>query len=258
MEIYKDLDPDFLEDLLDSIAQFEVYLFGNGYDSDFTISFINGLYRLIHEENKREYGLLNSIIIFSSGYPDLQQVLFNNYLHRLLIDVYTDKIHEKPKQMLYGLNQNIIRLGDSPLKALFLPLLEYAKNHVLLGDDFMKQAPGDKTVLLSDILVHQATGYQNEIQELVSSTNGKPAKLITLLWAMYKLKLINESYSYLFSDPIAGHPVQISKIATDISKRPRPIAHSSVSEYDPRSTCCHGNTNRLIKDWQKELSKIQL
>lgn len=253
MEKNIELDPNFIEDLIDSITDFETYLVEMGYEAG---SLIDDIYRIINDENKSEYGVLNSIIIFTSSRPEIQSILLNNFLHRLLVDVYTDKIHENPKQMLYGLNQNIIRLGDSPLKHVLAPLLEYAKNHVLLGDDFMKSNQGDKLLDLSDVLSPIALNYKPEIQSLILSTNGKPAKLITLLWAMYRLEYLNESYNYLFSDGIAGYPVQISKIATDLSKRSKPIAHSSVSEYDPRNMNNNANTERLIKEWIKDIKDL--
>ncbi|WP_333620926.1 hypothetical protein [Sphingobacterium multivorum] len=219
------LSEDFLEDIQDSIAEFEMYMIHNGYDVNESIEMINVLSRTLKEKDATEYEVINRIIVYTSSWGELQDVLLNKYLYSMITSTYLKEIDKDPKRILYLLSLNSIQLRGNSIDKLFHPLKEFARDKVLLDSSSKNKRyepsfigrftsptslipPRLKDAALKDVLnskgLKNISIIEDYIKEaIIYSKKGTKAKaVIPVFKAIDALSLIDEGYAETFTKPV--------------------------------------------------------
>ncbi|WP_313419380.1 hypothetical protein [Sphingobacterium multivorum] len=219
------LSEDFLEDAYRDISNFEVYALKEGYSSQVVLMLVDDVMRVLGDRNQSEYDVVNKIMMYSSSYHELQELLLNKYLYSIITGAYLKEIDRDPKRILYFLSRNSISLRGNSIDKLLQPLKEFARDKVLLDSsskgkkyepnfDIMYFDPATLTppqlrdAKLKDVLNDQGLKKLSVIEDYVSdavilSKPGTKAKgIIPIFKAMDELKLIDEGYAETFTKPV--------------------------------------------------------
>ncbi|HAF36721.1 MAG TPA: hypothetical protein DCG88_22525 [Sphingobacterium sp.] len=219
------LSEDFIEDAYRDISNFEVYALQEGYSSQTVMGLVDDIARVLGDRNQSEYDAVNKIIIYTSSYPELQELLLDQYLYLTVTSAYLRQIDKDPKRVLYFLSRNSISLRESYLGKLFQPLKEYARDKILLDssskgkryepdfetmyfDPASLTPPRLRNATLKDILnskgIKNIITIENYIGDAVRHLKpGTKAKcIIPIFKAIEELKLIDEGYAETFTKPV--------------------------------------------------------
>jgi len=218
------LSEDFIEDAYRDISNFEVHALQEGYSSQLVMSLVDNIMRALEDRNQSEYDAVNKIMMYSSGYHELQEFLLNKYLYSIITGAYLKEIDRDPKRILYFLSRNSISLRGNSIDRLLQPLKEFARDKVLLDSSSKgkKYEPNFETMYfnpatltppqlrdakLKDILniegLKNISVIEDYIRDAVSnSIPGTRAKcIIPVFKAIEGLNLISEGYAEVYTRP---------------------------------------------------------
>lgn len=197
----------------------------NGYDVSESMELANVLSRILNDKEATEYNVINNIIVYTSSWGELQDVLLNKYLYSIITSTYLKEIEKDPKRILYLLSFNSIQLRGTFIDKLFQPLKEFARDKVLLDSSSKNKRyepnfigkfpaltsltpPRLRDATLRDILNSEGLKNISIIEDyikdaIIDSKRGTKAKaIITVFKAIDALKLIDEGYAETFTKPV--------------------------------------------------------
>ncbi|MGJ1238162.1 MULTISPECIES: hypothetical protein [Sphingobacterium] len=232
----KMLSEDFIEDAYSDISNFEVFALQEGYSSQTIMSLVDNITRVLENRNQSEYDAVNKIIMYTSSYQELQQLLLSEFLYPTITNTYLKEIDKDPKRVLYFLSRNSIHLRGNAIDTLLQPLKEFARDKILLDSssknkkyepefigenlDLTALTPPElREAKMTDLLNQEGLKNISVIEDyiraaVVNSKSGTRAKgIIPVFKAIENLGLISEGYAEVYTRP-RDLSLFISKITT--------------------------------------------
>lgn len=133
-ETNDNLSEEFIEDVQRAIAEFHFYTLEKGYGVDLANDYCKLMSKCISKTDVTDYGALNDILVWSSSWGELQEVLVKDFLYETFIDVYRKRILKESKNMLYILAWHCLEHENNFLGNIFKSLRDFARDKVLLDN----------------------------------------------------------------------------------------------------------------------------